>query len=58
MLDEPISTPEPEDEPPAPVEPTPIPKLGFEDNNLYLAVAAMVASSAALIVLVVIRAKR
>ena len=60
MLDEPIPEPEPEpEEPPAPTPPAqPIPKLGFEDGNLYLAVAVMLLSGSALIALVVIRAKR
>ena len=60
MLDEPIPEPDPEPtpEPPAPVTPQPIPKLGFEDSNLYLAVACMALASAALVTLIVIRAKR
>ena len=58
MLDEPIPEPEPTPEPPAPVPPQPIPKLGFEDSNLYLAVACMVLASVACGTLIVIRAKR
>ena len=59
MLDEPVPTPVPEpEEPETPEEPTPIPKLGFEDSNLYLAASAMALSGIALVALVVIRAKR
>lgn len=58
MLDEPIPEPEPTPEPPAPVPPQPIPKLGFEDSNLYLAVACMALASVACGTLIVIRAKR